>query len=132
MDLIRLIVTDQAVQAVLALTLLAALADLVSGTVAALLSGTFSFAYVGQFVASHLLANVLPLLAMAIVSSGLSHVATGSAANDQAVSLLATGAWAATWAGTLTYLASALDSLKKNVTEGMNRTKGLPGACSAH
>jgi hypothetical protein len=90
--------------------------DTLTGIWAAWKSGTLDFNYVADFVRSHVLQRVTPILLALVagVAIGGTEVAAGAA-------LIATGA-----AAGAAYLLQVVASISDNVKDGRAETKGLP------
>lgn len=98
----------------------AALIDTLTGSWAAFASGNFSWQYVAEFLKSHVLFKITPILLQLI-----SAVALGGTDSAAGLALVATGS-----ASAAAYLASVVASVAGNVTEGRTKTKGLPSGIS--
>ena len=98
--------------------LVAAALDTLTGCWAAYTSGSFSWAYVSEFVRSHVLFKVTPIL-MALLAG----VAVGGTDSLAGLALITTAA-----ASGAAYLASTVASISGNLTQGQAKVKGLPGA----
>jgi hypothetical protein len=97
---------------------IAAILDTLSGIWAAQVSGNLTWKYISEFVKSHVLQKIAPimLLFLAAVSVGGTDTAAGAA-----LMTLGGGSVAA-------YLASVVASISSNVSDGQDKTKGLPSS----
>lgn len=95
---------------------IAATLDTLTGIWAAWNSGTLSGQYVAEFVRSHILQRIVPIL-----SALLAGVAVGGTDNAAGAALIATAA-----AAGAAYLAEVVASITANVSEGRAKVKGLP------
>ena len=96
--------------------IVAAALDTLTGVWAAFNSGSLSWVYVADFVRSHVLQKIVPIMT-AIVAG----VAIGGTDNAAGAALIATAA-----ASGAAYLASVVASIAGNLAEGQAKTKGLP------
>lgn len=94
----------------------AAALDTLTGIWAAFNSGTFSGSYVAEFVRSHVLQRIAP-----IMTAILAGVAVGGTDNAAGAALIATAA-----AAGAAYLAEVISSIMANISQGQAKTKGLP------
>lgn len=109
--MIHAILTDQALSAILTLTLIAALADLAFGIVDAVKQKAFTLHAVAGFLTDHVLQRVIPILAVAFVASALSAALVGVQNAPTALAAAPAAAWATAWAGVVAYVLETLASL---------------------
>lgn len=96
--------------------IVAAALDTLTGIWAAWNSGTLSWVYVAEFVRSHILQKIAPIM-MALLAG----IAVGGTDTAGGTALVATAA-----AAGAAYLASVIASIGGNLSEGQSKTKGLP------
>lgn len=126
--MIQAIVTDQALQSIVLLTLIAALADFVTGVLAAIRTHTLSADQIAAFVSSHLLGRALPIILVASLASLLSAAVGGMADAPPVLAGAIAAAWAAAWAAVIAYVLETLASLQGNLTTVATATPPKPGA----
>jgi hypothetical protein len=112
---IEQIIHDQALQAILVLALIASLADLAAGVIAAVVSHTFSVSKIAEFLSTHVLGRVIPIVAVAFVASALSAAVGGIGAAPAVLATAVGAAWATAWAGVIAYVLETLASLGVHV-----------------
>lgn len=96
--------------------LIAAALDTITGLWAAWNSGTLDGNYVAEFVRSHILQRITPIM-MAVLAG----VAIGGTDTAGGTALIATAA-----AAGAAYLAEVVASIAGNISAGQAKTKGLP------
>ena len=121
MDAISLILANIAAAApalvpVLYTLLIAAGLDVATGSWAAWVSGTFESKFFLEFIKGHILTKIVPILLTLVAG-----VAVGGTDSAGGLALVTLGG--STAAG---YLGVVIASIRNNVTDGQNGTKGLP------
>jgi hypothetical protein len=96
--------------------LIAALFDTVSGVWAAYQSGNFKWSYIAEFVRSHVLFKITPIILQLALAVGV-----GGTDSALGVTLVTSGGLSAA-----AYLASVVASIGSNLQQGQAGTKVLP------
>lgn len=119
--MIEAIAHDQTLQSILLICLVAALADFVAAVLASLATHSFNALLVSNFVTTHLLNKVLPLVLLAIVASLLGHITDGLPDAPVLLTTAVGAAWTAAVAGVIAYVVTTLASLQATVQGGETR-----------
>lgn len=90
--------------------------DVLTGAWAAWKSGSFESKFFLEFIRSHIVTKVTPIMLLLLAG-----VSMGGVDTDAGKALVATGGMTA-----LAYLGVMAASIRNNVVEGRNETKGLP------
>ena len=114
-----MLLRDETLQLALLLSLLLALGDWISGTLAAVRAGTFDVAHLADWLRNHLVLRVFPIVALAILAAAISATLAGFPDADATLRTTmgasAGAAWAASLAALLSYGAETLQSLAVNL-----------------
>lgn len=115
MALVLSILHDQTLQLIALVALIAALADLAVAVVAALRRRQLEVDVLADFLATHILARVIPIVALAGLASALANGTASMPDVPAAVSALVGTTWAAALAGVIAYAAETLSSLQRSI-----------------
>ena len=115
MGLIYTILQDQTLQLIALVAVVAALADLLVAVSAAIARKDFDIAVVADFLATHVLARVIPIIGLAFLASALAHGTEGIQDVPDALKALVATTWAAALAGVIAYAAETFASLRQTV-----------------
>lgn len=100
-------------------TLVVAMAlDVLTGLWAAWQSGTFTSKFIPEFISSHVIKKITPILLTLFAG-----VSVGGTDNEIGLGLLALAG-----AEVAAYLAAVVASIRGNFTEGLAKTKGIPSS----
>lgn len=126
---------DQTLILLVIVALIAALADAASGVIAAVASGTFTWEYFSEFGKGHLLWKVTPIVLGALFGSVLGYVASSLPNADATLLLAVRGAATlctiAAVTAAIAYVGAVAGSVKDNVSDMQNKTKGAPSTAVA-
>lgn len=109
------ILQDQTLQLIALVAIVAALADLLVAVSAAVRRREFDVAVVADFLATHVLARIIPIVGLAFLASALAHGTEGMASVPEALTLLIAGTWAAALAGVIAYAGETFASLRQSI-----------------
>lgn len=113
--LILTILQDQTLQLIALVAIVAALADLLVAVSAAIARKDFDLAVVADFLATHVLARVVPIVGLAFLASALDHGTDAMTDVPAALQALIPATWAAALAGVAAYAAETFASLRQTV-----------------
>lgn len=118
--MIDVLLHSQPLQALIAVLAVAVILDFAFGVLAALASGVFDWAYVAEFLQTHLLGRVFPILLAAVGGTALGAVGDTSAAAASIALLGVAGL------GSAAYLAETTSSIVAHIHETSARSKAPP------
>lgn len=128
MDIIHSIIDSVPLQIGIVLALLALALDVVSGSAAALLSGTFLGAEFKQWIVSHFFVVLLIILGMVFATACSAAINQLPPAQQTALTaVVGEGLWATVWAALLTYLGTTVKSFLDNLGALVSKDKGPAG-----
>lgn len=115
MSLVSAILNDQTLQLIALVAVVAALADLVVAVVAALRRRELDVNVLADFLATHILARVLPIVALAGLAAALAHGTAAMPDVPGPLTALIGTTWAAALAGVVAYAMETLASLQQSI-----------------
>ena len=113
--LILTILQDQTLQLIALVAVVAALADLLVAVSAAIARKDFDLAVVADFLATHVLARVIPIVGLAFLASALVHGTASMVEVPAALQTLIAATWAAALAGVIAYAGETFAILRQTV-----------------
>lgn len=113
--LVLSILQDQTLQLIALVAVAAALADLLVAVAASVRRREFDLAVAADFLATHVLARIIPIVGLAFLASALAHGTEGMTDVPEALTLLIAGTWAAALAGVIAYAGETFASLRQSV-----------------
>lgn len=116
MTLTLAILQDPTLQLIALVAIAAALADLLVAVTAAIARKDFDLAVVADFLATHVLARVIPIVGLAFLASALDHGTASMVDVPAALRALVATTWAAALAGVIAYAAETFASLRQSVS----------------
>mgnify|MGYP006935481848 CR=1 FL=1 len=115
MSLVSAIVNDPTLQLIALVAVVAALADLAVSVTAAIARHGFDVNVLADFLATHVLARVIPIVSLAGLAAALSHGTAGMDNVPGALTALIGTTWAASLAGVVAYAAETFASLQQSI-----------------
>lgn len=115
MSLVLSILHDQTLQLIALVAIVAALADLAVAVVAALRRHELDVDVLAEFLATHVLARVIPIVALAALASALANGTASMTDVPAALPALIATTWTAALAGVIAYAAETLSSLQQSI-----------------